>query len=117
MRKWIHKNSEEVITYQISLRTKKPSSELVFEELWKNDKKYKFFLRSNNKRIGVTFSKKEILNLDVVGEISMDKENLPLKSSKGKLILGYSFRNKRKYLSFKKIRGIEIRLSGTQLSI
>ena len=118
MRKWIHKNSDEVVTYQISLKTKKPSSELVFEELWINEKRYKFFLRRSNKRVVGTFSRKEILNLDIIGEINTENEKQPLKSSKGKLILSYSFRNKRKYFSFKKFRGIEdIRLSGTQLSI
>src|SRR5438046_2784281 len=74
MRKWIHKNSDEVVTYQISIRTKKPSSELVFEELWINEKKYKFFLRRSNRRAVGTFSKREILNLDIIGEIKNDIE-------------------------------------------
>ena len=61
MRKWINKSSDELISYQIELKTKKASTELVFEELWINEKKYKFHLSRENRKIASSFKEKEIL--------------------------------------------------------
>ena len=114
MKKWIHRTSDELITYQLELRTKKSSSELVFEELWMDEKKYKFHLSHQDRKIAVSFVKKEILKLNIISEIknSITFEK-PIVSSKGILVIGYSFRNKRKHLSIKKFRDLEnITLSG-----
>ena len=108
MKKWVNNSSRELISYQIELKTKKSSSELVFEELWIDEKKYKFFLSRGNRKIVGSFLKREILNLDIISEINNEtKSVIPVKSSKGILLLGYTFRNKRKYLSFKKFCGID----------
>ncbi len=114
MQKWRFKKSEELISYQIELKTKKSSTELVFEELWINEKKYKFHLRRGNRKIAGSFSEKEILILNVISGILIEnKVHIPTIASKGIMLLGYSFRNKRKYLRVKKFNIIEnIRLSG-----
>ena len=114
MHKWINKRTGDMVTYQIEIKTKKNSSELVFEELWIDEKKYKFHLSRENRKIAGDFNEKEKLNLNVLSEI-LD-EHSPLlsgKSSKGKLLLSYTFKNKRKFISIKKFRDFEeLRLQG-----
>ncbi len=114
MQKWVFKKSEELISYQIELKTKKSSNELVFEELWINEKKYKFQLSRENRKIAGSFLEKEILKLNVISGILIENEDpIPALSSKGIMLLGYSFRNKRKYLRVRKFKIIDnIRLSG-----
>lgn len=114
MRKWIQKSSAELVSYQIELKTKKSSSELVFEELWIDEKKYRFHLSREDRKIAGSFVEKEILKLNIISEIiNKNEAGIPVKSSKGIMVLGYSFRNKRKYLSIKKFCGIDdIRLCG-----
>jgi uncharacterized membrane-anchored protein YhcB (DUF1043 family) len=115
MRQWMNKNKEQLTSYQIELKTKKSSSELVFEELWIDEKKYRFHLSREDRKIAGNFTKKEILKLNVISEIKNDNENeIPSKSSRGILVLGYRFKNKRKFLSVKKLKNIDyLRLSGT----
>ena len=114
MRKWINKSSDELISYQIELKTKKASNELVFEELWINEKKYKFHLSRENRKIVESFEEKEILKLNIISELKNENLSLiPVKSSKGILLLSYTFRNKIKYIKFKKFCSIDdLRLCG-----
>lgn len=114
MRKWINKNSDELISYQIELKTKKASTELVFEELWINEKKYKFHLSRENRKIAGSFEEKEILKLNIISELKNENLSLaPVQSSKGILLLSYTFRNKIKYIKFKKFCSIDkLRLCG-----
>ncbi len=113
MRKWVHRKSQELITYHIELKTKKCSSELIFEDLWINEKKYKFHLCRKDRKMAGNFSKQEILKLNIISEL---KDNLFTPGDpvvpKGMLVLGYKFRNKKKYLSIKKFRELgDLRLS------
>ena len=116
MRKWMNKNSNQLISYQIELKTKKSSAELVFEELWIDEKKYKFHLSREDRKVAGSFNEKEILKLNIISEIKNENEaDTPAKSSRGILVLGYTFRNKRKFVSIKKFRDIDdLRLSGIQ---
>ena len=116
MKKWVQKKPDELISYQIELRTKKSSAELVFEELWIDEKKYKFHLCRETRTIAASFSEKEILKINIISELKNDSQSdISVKSSKGIMLLSYSFRNKKKYLSFKRFREIEnIRLCGYQ---
>ena len=115
MRKWVYKTSVELISYQIELKTKKSSTDLVFEELWINEKKYKFHLSRENRKIAGSFVEKEILKINIVAELTNENEDVKLfKSSKGAMVFGYSFRNKKKYLSIKKFCDIDdMRLCGS----
>lgn len=105
MRKWVHKGEEQLITYYVQIKTKKNSSELCFDELWIDEKKYKFHLSREDRKIVGQFEKKEKLSLSVLSEINLtDGLERPAKSSKGKLLLGYTFRNKKKFLCIKKLK-------------
>ena len=115
VRKWKNKSRDQLISYQIEVKTKKPSTELVFEELWIDEKKYKFNLSREERKIANSFDKKEILKINIFSEIKeeVNKEN-PVKASKGILVLSYKFRNKKKFVSIKKFKSIEdIHLSGS----
>ena len=114
MHKWVNKNTGDWITYQLEIKTKKNSSELVFEELWIDEKKYKFHLSREDRKIVSKFGKKENLKLNVIASIKSEQD-LPIhgKSSKGKFLLSYTYKNKRKYLSVKKFSNFgEHRLQG-----
>ena len=114
VRSWRKKSREKLTSYQIELKTKKPSTELVFEELWIDEKRYKFNLSREDRKIAGSFDKKEILKINIFSELlhEADPEN-PVRSSKGRLLLSYTFRNKRKFVSIKKFSDFdEIRLSG-----
>ena len=115
MRKWIQRTSGELISYQIELKTKKSSLELVFEELWIDEKKYKFHLTRQDRKIAGSFVKREVLKLNIISEIknNLTSEN-PVVSSKGILVLWYSFKNKKKHLRIKKFQDIDnIKLCGS----
>ena len=104
MQKWMHSKSGEFVTYQIEIKTKKNSSELTFEDLWIDEKKYKFMLSREDRKVANFFMPKDKLNLSVLSEIKNETINFPAKSSKGILLLSYLYRNKRKYISIKKFR-------------
>jgi hypothetical protein len=111
MRKWINTKSGELITYQLELKTKKCSDELVFEDLWINKKKYKFQLSRKDRKIAGIFSKKEILKLNVISEIKEELSSLHSQIPEGILILGYKFKNRQKYFRVKKFNEhVEFRL-------
>jgi hypothetical protein len=102
MRQWINRSAEQLITYQIELRTKKSSRELVFEELWIDEKKYKFNISRDDKKIVAEFDEKETIKLNVLSEIKTYP--VPnIHSSRGIMVLGYSFRKKKRYITFNKI--------------
>jgi hypothetical protein len=113
MRKWKSK-TDQLVSYQIEIKMKEASSELAFEELWIDDKRYNFHLTREGRKIAGSFQEKEILKLNIISEIK-DKLDLPLpsKSSKGIMVLNYTFRSKKKFLCIKKFRDIDgIHLSG-----
>ncbi len=105
--KLLNESDSQLTSYLIEIKTKKSSAELVFEELWIDEKKYKFHLSRENRKIAESFAEKEVLKLNIISEITSPLIDPTVKSSKGILLLGYSFRNKRKYLSIKKFRDID----------
>lgn len=108
----MNKNKEEMISYHIELKTKKSSSELIFDELWINEKKYKFHLSREDRKVAGSFGVKEILRINVISEIRNQTRH-PEKSSKGIMLLSYRFQNKRKFISVKKFCPIsDMRLIG-----
>jgi hypothetical protein len=113
MKKWIRVNSDPLITYQLELKTKKSSDELVFEDLWINEKRYKYHLSRHDRKFACSFGKKEILKLSIISEIKDGLTSGPPKPTKGILLLVYTFRSKKKFISVKKIRDIDtMRIAG-----
>jgi hypothetical protein len=109
MHKWISGENDTLITYQVEIKTKKDSAELCFNELWIDEKKYTFHISREDRKVVGSFSKKETLKLNALKiiESGIASGEKPKKSSKGKLLLGYTFKNKKKFLSIKKFSGIE----------
>ncbi len=107
MRRWIYNSSNQFVTYQIELKTKRPSSELIFDDLWIDDKKYKFHLCRDDRKSVCEFLKKEVLKLSIISEIKGEVIPEISKSSKGILLIGYTYKNKKKYLSVKKFKEMD----------
>ena len=107
MRRWIYNSSNQFVTYQIELKTKRPSSELIFDDLWIDDKKYKFHLCRDDRKSVCEFLKKEVLKLSIISEIKGEVIPEISKLSKGILLIGYTYKNKKKYLSVKKFKEMD----------
>ncbi len=101
LRTWKNRNKDRIITCSLEIKTKKSSDELVFDELWIDEKLYRFRLSKENQRTVGKFQKKEILRIDVVSEIPLREHNTT-KPKKGKVLLSYSFKNKKRHLSINK---------------
>lgn len=102
---WKENESERLVTYQIELKTKKSSDELVFDDLWIGRKKYRFQISHQDMKINSRFHEKEIVILNVISEIKDNSvPDLPKSVLKGIVILGYTFRKKKKFVSVKQIR-------------
>lgn len=111
-KKWRDRDNAQLVTYQLEIKTKKTSSELIFEELWINEKKYLFHICRENRKFASSFGVKEILKLNIVREAR--EENKPetaTKSAKGKLLLSYTFKNKKKHIVVSRFRDPDIRLA------
>jgi hypothetical protein len=117
-RKWINKSGDEFTTYDVEIKTKKNSCELRFEELWIGQKRYKFHLRREDRKIAGAFGQKEKLCLSVLSEIPAGSPpDEVAKNKKEKLWLGYTFRNKKKYLRINKLfTDSDLQLTGTAFS-
>ena len=114
MRKWIRRNKDVLISYQIELKMKKKSTELVFEDVWIDEKKYNFNLGRSGRKVAGSFDEKEILSLNILSENFEAGNIVPEKCSKGILLVVYTFKNKKKYLSIKKFREMDgLRLIGS----
>ena len=92
------------IIYQIQVETKKSSDEMVFEEVWIDEKRFKVNLSGEHRELVSTFNTKQIVNLDIT-EASIQKESVdrPKEILKSKVLVGYSIGNKRKFLSIRKL--------------
>ncbi|MBL0104729.1 MAG: hypothetical protein IPP51_13800 [Bacteroidetes bacterium] len=101
LRTWKSKNKDRIITCTLELKTKKCSDELIFEELWIDEKLYKFKLTKDKLKTAYKFRKKEVLRLDAISEIP-DHAHSSTKPKKGKVLLTYTFKNKRRHLSINK---------------
>jgi hypothetical protein len=92
----------DVVTYRIQILTKKTSEELKLDELWIDNRRYK--VRVINKESNAFtrhFSEKETLYLEAERETKNIGYEEMRPSTNGKVALGYTINNKRKYLSIK----------------
>ena len=94
--------SDDVVTYRIQIVTKKTSEELKLDELWVGDRVFKVrVLKKESNAYARHFEEKETLYLEAVRETQkVDYEEMA-PSQRGKVSLGYTINNKRKYLSIK----------------
>jgi hypothetical protein len=101
-RKWITQRKGDVVTYRIQILAKKNSEELQFDELWIDNKLFKVkVFKEEDKAIARFFSEKEKLYLEAERETGKAEYEEMAPSVKGKVALGYTVNNKRKYLSIK----------------
>ncbi|HNP47785.1 MAG TPA: hypothetical protein PKK99_04235 [Bacteroidia bacterium] len=102
--KKIMMNAEgKAVVYQIQVETKKSSDELIFEEVWIDEKRFKIKLRDQEREIVSTFQDKQVVNLDIAEEAVQDEtSSRPKEILKSKVLVGYSIGNKRKFLSISK---------------
>ncbi|HRH64890.1 MAG TPA: hypothetical protein PLU53_01195 [Bacteroidia bacterium] len=91
------------VIYQIQVETKKSSDEMIFEEVWIDENKYKVRMSDEQRKIVSSFETKQIVNLDI-NELSPQKEETerPKELLKSKILVSYSIGNKRKFLSIRK---------------
>jgi len=101
-RKWIISRNDDVVTYRIQIVTKKTSEELKLDELWVGDRVFKVrVLKKESNAMARHFAEKETLYLEAEREtknVSYEEMQPP---RNGKVSLGYTFNNKRRYLSIK----------------
>ncbi len=79
--------------------TKRASDQLVFDELWIEDRLYKIKITDEeNQQVENRFSVKQVLYIDVDSEVDYSDERTPPETkSNAKIFLGYQVDNKRKY--------------------
>lgn len=100
LRMWKSRGNDRIITCTLELKTKKSSEELIFDELWIDNKRYHFKLTKEDLKSVNEFGKKEVLRLDALKEIpEVFSSPMP---KKGKVLLAYTFKNKRRYISINK---------------
>jgi len=101
-RKWIISRRGDVVTYRIQIVTKKTSEELKLDELWVGDKVFKVRVVKKESPINAKqFAEKETLYLEAERETKNICYEEMRPTQQGKVTLGYTINNKRKYLSIK----------------
>ena len=63
----------KAVVYQIQVETKKSSDELIFEEVWIDEKRFKIKLRDQEGRSYRLFQDKQVVNLDIAEEAVQDE--------------------------------------------
>ncbi len=93
------KQAQSFITCRIKLMTRLAASELVFDELWIEDRLYKIRVTNEeNQEVENQFSKKQVLYIDIDSEVHHSHGRVPpSEKSKSKIFLGYIVENKRRY--------------------
>jgi len=93
------KNAQSYITCRIKVMTKRSAGQLVFDELWIEDRLYKIKITDEeNQQVENQFTKKQVLYIDVDSEVAYSDERTPPEAkSNAKIFLGYQVDNKRKY--------------------
>lgn len=61
------------VVYQIQVETKKSSDELIFEEVWIDEKRFKVHLSDEKRSIVSAFDNKQIVNLNI-SEVPAEKD-------------------------------------------
>ena len=90
MRKWYLDSQGKLVSYVLRIETRKSSEEMTFEELWIDEKRFKFRLSRDNRKLSSNFRQKDILNISPVPENNNEPalaEEIP--NSKGKLVICY----------------------------
>lgn len=101
-RKWVISRNDDVVTYRIQIVTKKTSEELKLDELWVGDRVFKVrVLKKESNAYARHFEEKETLYLEAVRETQKVNYEEMAPSQRGKVSLGYTINNKRKYLSIR----------------
>ena len=92
------------IIYEIQVETKKLSDEMIFEEVWIDETRFKVKLSDEQRELVSSFNTKQIVNLDIT-EVHSEKDLSirPKEILKSKVLVGYSIGNKRKFLSIRKL--------------
>ena len=92
------------IIYEIQVETKKSSDEMIFEEDWIDETRFKVKLSDEQRELVSSFNTKQIVNLDIT-EVHSEKDLSirPKEILKSKVLVGYSIGNKRKFLSIRKL--------------
>lgn len=111
MKQWMHRDLPSFVTYQIEIKTKKNSEDLIFEDLWIDEKRYKFRLIKQDRKIASSFNKAEVLRFSIISELKDDQNKIPPKAGKGILILTYKFKDKLKHISVKKLKQIDLKMA------
>ena len=111
-RKWVISRSGDVVTYRIQIVTKKTSEELKLDELWVGDRVFKVrVLKKESNAHARHFAEKETLYLEAERETKNVCYEEMRPSPQGKVSLGYTINNKRKYLSIKSFEAFEAKHS------
>ena len=111
-RKWVISRSGDVVTYRIQIFTKKTSEELTVDELWVGNRVFKVrVLKEESNAHARHFNEKETLYLEAERETkNVGYEEMgPVRN--GKVSLGYTINNKRKYLSIKNFEASDLKHS------
>lgn len=91
------------VVYQIQVETKKSSDELIFEEVWIDEKRFKVHLSDEKRSIVSAFDNKQIVNLNISeAPVEKDQSDRPKELIKSKVLVSYSIGNKRKFMSIRK---------------
>lgn len=97
------KHAGSLIRYRIKLVTKRPADQLIFDELWIEDRLYKIKITKEVFEMAANESgKRQIIYID--SETDIRYPNLPnpaFANTKSNIRLGYQIGNKRKYLQIK----------------
>lgn len=102
MRRVILHEDGHTTTYTIQVETKKSSDELIFEEVWIDEKKFKVRLSDTKRSLISNFSEKQVLNLHLSSDTGPEEiRGSKTTTSRGKAKLGYSIGNKRKFMTIR----------------
>ncbi len=92
-------HAKSFLNCRIKLMMKRSEKQLIFDELWIEDRLYKIKItNSENQLVENGFSHKQVLYIDVESEINYPEyQTFPAENLSSKIFLGYQVGNKRKY--------------------
>jgi hypothetical protein len=101
-RTWLSGRNGDIITYRIQIITKKNSEELKLDELWIDNRLFRVrVIKQESNAVEKHFASKETLYLEAEREASKVGYEEMTPNTRGKVSLGYTVNNRRKYLSIK----------------
>ncbi len=92
-------HAKSFLNCRIKLVMKRSKKQLIFDELWIEDRLYKIKITDlENQLVENDFNEKQVLYIDVESEIKYSEYQLfPAEDLSSKIFLGYQVGNKRKY--------------------